>query len=67
MALAVPATLLIAGCDGGGVGSPGEVTVGETRALDDAAEMLEHQRLSDDDEGRPVSATDGNPGTETAT
>ena len=43
----LPAVLLLAGCgqqdnDPG----PGGVTVGEARALDQAAEMLEQQRLT---------------------
>lgn len=55
------AVLLLAGCgqqdnDPG----PGGVTVGEARALDEAAEMLEQQRLPegalDDDEAPPEEA-----------
>jgi hypothetical protein len=56
------AVLLLAGCgqqdnDPG----PGGVTVGEARALDEAAEMLEQQRLPedalDDGETPPEEAT----------
>jgi hypothetical protein len=56
------AVLLLAGCgqqdnDPG----PGGVTVGEARALDEAAEMLEQQRLPedalDDGEAPPEEAT----------
>ena len=45
-ALALPVLLLLAGCgsDDNDPG-PGGVTVGEARALDEAAEMLDEQRL----------------------
>jgi hypothetical protein len=40
------ATLLLAGCGPGDTDpGPGGVTVGEARALDEAAEMLDEQRL----------------------
>jgi hypothetical protein len=46
--LACTAALSLAGC-GGNENDPGAggVTVGEARALDEAAEMLEQQRLPD--------------------
>lgn len=40
----VPATLLLAGCGSDNDPGPGGVTVGEARALDDAAEMLDARR-----------------------
>lgn len=44
----VVATLAVAGCDASdGDRRPGGVTVGERRALDQAAEMLDDRRLSD--------------------
>ena len=40
-----PAALLLAGCGAGDNDpGPGGVTVGEARALDEAAEMLDEQR-----------------------
>jgi len=43
------AALTLAGCgEGDNDPGPGGVTVGEARALDEAAEMLEQQRLPDD-------------------
>ena len=39
------AALMLAGCGNDNDPGPGGVTVGEARALDDAAEMLEEQRL----------------------
>ncbi len=41
------AALALAGCGNDNDPGPGGVTVGEARALDDAAEMLEQQRLPD--------------------
>ena len=43
---AVPALLLVAGCgQADSDPGPGRVTVGEARALDEAATMLDKQRL----------------------
>jgi hypothetical protein len=43
--LACAAALALAGCGNDNDPGPGGVTAGEARALDDAAEMLEQQRL----------------------
>jgi hypothetical protein len=44
----VPATLALAACGGGDNDpGPGGVTVGEARALDEAAEMLDERRPPD--------------------
>jgi hypothetical protein len=43
----VPATLLLAACGSDNNPGPGGVTVGEARALDDAAEMLDARRPPD--------------------
>jgi hypothetical protein len=42
------AALALAGCGNDNDPGPGGVTVGEARALDDAAEMLEQQRLPEE-------------------
>jgi len=43
---ALPAALVLAGCGPNDTDpGPGGVTVGEARALDEAAEMLDEQRL----------------------
>jgi len=48
-ALLAATALALAGCGAGDNDpGPGGVTVGEARALDEAAEMLEQQRLPDD-------------------
>ena len=48
-ALVPLAALLLAGCGSGDDDpGPGGVTVGEARALDEAAEMLDEQRLPED-------------------
>ena len=41
------ACLSLAACDGAGGSAPGAVSEGEARALDEAAEMLDQQRLPD--------------------
>ena len=47
--LAFTAATLLAGCGAGDNDpGPGGVTVGEARALDEAAEMLDKQRLPED-------------------
>jgi hypothetical protein len=56
------AVLLLAGCgEQDNDPGPGGVTVGEARALDEAAEMLEQQRLPQEapatGEARPEAAT----------
>jgi hypothetical protein len=56
------AVLLLAGCgEQDNDPGPGGVTVGEARALDEAAEMLEQQRLPQDgpgsDQASPEAAT----------
>lgn len=44
--LALAVVLMLAGCGSGeNAPGPGGVTVGEARALDEAAEMLEQRRL----------------------
>ncbi|MEM9501780.1 MAG: hypothetical protein AAF941_08030 [Pseudomonadota bacterium] len=40
--------MLLAACDGAGGSGPGGVSEGEARALDEAAEMLDAQRLPDE-------------------
>jgi hypothetical protein len=39
--------LLLNGCNAPGTSSPGAVSEGEARALDEAAEMLDERRLPD--------------------
>lgn len=52
------ACLLLAACGKGENGpGPGGVTVGEARALDEAAQMLEEHRLAPEDL-RPVESPD---------
>lgn len=52
------ATLALAGCGAGDSDpGPGGVTVGEKRALDQAAEMLEDPRLSDAATATPTSSS----------
>lgn len=43
-ALALPLAVMLAACGGDGPQPPGAETVGEVRALDDAAEMLAGRR-----------------------
>ncbi len=63
--LAVP-LLLLAGCEpADNEPGPGGVTVGEARALDQAAEMLEQRRLPPDALGRPGESA-GDPGADPA-
>ena len=53
------AALALAGCGAGDNDpGPGGVTVGEARALDEAAEMLEQQRLPDAEIPAPASSPD---------
>ena len=55
--LAIP-LLALAGCGPGeNDPGPGGVTVGEARALDDAAEMLDHQRSPMDGAAATATAT----------
>lgn len=63
------AMLLLAACSpADNDPGPGGVTVGEARALDDAAEMLEARRLPPEaivtDDGEDAVPTEDNPGTE---
>ena len=54
--------LALAGCGGGDNDpGPGGVTVGEARALDEAAEMLEQQRLPAEASPAPAAAASGTP------
>ncbi len=46
--LALLAMLGLAACGGSGQSGAGAAAAGEAQALDDAAEMLEQQRLPDD-------------------
>jgi len=53
--------LALAGCGAGDNDpGPGGVTVGEARALDEAAEMLEQQRLPDAQPTAPAPASSAN-------
>ena len=53
------AALALAGCGAGDNDpGPGGVTVGEARALDEAAEMLEQQRLPEDATPAPAASPD---------
>jgi len=53
------AALALAGCGAGDNDpGPGGVTVGEARALDEAAEMLEQQRLPEETTQTPASSPD---------
>ena len=47
---------MLAGCGNDNDSGPGGVTVGEARALDEAAEMLEQQRLPDESAATPTSS-----------
>ena len=59
------ATLLLAGCGPNDTDpGPGGVTVGEARALDEAAEMLDEQRVPA--EALPPPAPEGSPAPEPA-
>ena len=54
--------LALAGCGGGDNDpGPGGVTVGEARALDEAAEMLEQQRLPAEASPAAAAAAAGTP------
>lgn len=56
--LALPAAVLLASCGPGqNDPGPGGVTVGEARALDEAAQMLDEQRLP------PAAASDASSAT----
>ena len=58
------AALALAGCGNDNDPGPGGVTVGEARALDEAAEMLEQQRLPDQalsSEGEAPAAAESKP------
>ena len=59
------AFLLLTGCGSGDNDpGPGGVTVGEARALDEAAEMLDEQRLPPEalpEKGEPAPAPSGSP------
>jgi hypothetical protein len=55
----VAAALALAGCGNDNDPGPGGVTVGEARALDEAAEMLEQQRLPDEPD--PTSTASPSP------
>ena len=58
--LAATAAVLLAGCGAGDNDpGPGGVTVGEARALDEAAEMLDERRLPE--EALPVAREAGAP------
>jgi hypothetical protein len=58
-AILVPAVLL-ASCGSSDQSGPGGVTTAESKALDDAAEMVEQQRLPHE-ALRPPAATQANP------
>ena len=45
LAIAILASLNVAGCDSGSGRAPGAVSKGEAQALDEAAEMLDERRL----------------------
>ena len=56
--------LTLAACGQSGTDpGPGGVTVDEARALDEAAEMLERQRLRPEDIASPASSTTDEPAT----
>ena len=60
---ALAALLLLAACGPGETDpGPGGVTAGEARALDEAAEMLEEQRLKSEDLPEPVESPSPSPG-----
>jgi hypothetical protein len=54
--LVCASAVALAGCGNDNDPGPGGVTVGEARALDEAAEMLEQQRLPDDAGPSPSSS-----------
>jgi hypothetical protein len=58
--------LALSACDGrGNAPQPGDMTAGEARALDEAAEMLDERRLSDQSGSTAEeSAEDAAPGGE---
>jgi len=60
-ALLACAALALGGCGNDNDPGPGGVTVGEARALDDAAEMLEQQRLPDEASPTPAPSPAGEP------
>lgn len=57
------AALTLAGCGNDNDSGPGGVTVGEARALDEAAEMLEQQRLPDAASATPTPSPAAEPST----
>jgi hypothetical protein len=62
------ACLLLAGCgQGENDPGPGAVTMGEARALDDAAEMLEQRRVAPEDLRNLPAADTSSAGSQAAT